>query len=85
MLLCRHEFVVEKVTKDGSEMVGKSARRDVVFYYFSKLLERTLSRFTLGYRMVTCTTLASGALKLVLRIVTKASIAAPDQLRVISK
>ena len=33
MLLCRHEFVVEKVTKDGSEMVGKSARRDVVLLF----------------------------------------------------
>ena len=53
MLLCRYEIVVEKVTKDDSEMVGKAARRDVVFYYFSKLLERTLSRFVLGYSMVT--------------------------------
>ena len=57
MLSCRYEIVVEKVTKDDSEMVGKAARRDVVFYYFSKLLERTLSRFVLEYRMVTCTSL----------------------------
>ena len=47
MLLYRYEIVVEKVTKDDSEMVGKAARRDVVFYYFSKLLERTLPRFVL--------------------------------------
>ena len=26
MLLCRYEIVVEKVTKDDSEMVGKAAR-----------------------------------------------------------
>ena len=55
MLLCRYEIVVEKVTKDDSKMVGKAARRDVVFYYFSKLLERTLSRFVLAHKMVTCT------------------------------
>ena len=34
ILLCRHEIVVEKVTKYkyDSVMVGKAARRDVVFY-----------------------------------------------------
>lgn len=42
--LCGRQIVVEKVRKDDSKMVRRAARRDVVFF---KLLEMTLSRFTL--------------------------------------